>query len=365
MVKLEVKDGKLLDALRDFFRRLLAEKAVDALLVPQEIPSGESVAQTLVSDPEALERVNPLAPVMLVNSARLVSQLTMKDSGKKIACVLRPCEARAAIELIKLKQITAGNLILIGIDCWGTYSVTGYAEKAKAADKGGTVTEEFLGLAKGGQDIPNLRNACQICRFPTAKNTDLSINLIGVDLDKEIVIQALTDKGKKVLESLKLEETAENPKREEKLTKLLEKRKEKAGKEDENDFLALFSSICINCQNCRAVCPVCYCKQCVFEGPIFDFDGRKYISWAKKRNTLKMPVDTYLFQLTRMSHIASSCVACGLCEAACPSNIPLGKIYPRLSAKVQESLGYEAGRSLEEELPLSTFKEDELQTVEE
>lgn len=77
-----------------------------------------------------------------------------------------------------------------------------------------------------------------------------------------------------------------------------------------------------------------------------------------------MPPDTYLFHFTRMSHIASACVACGQCESGCPNDIPLAKLYHYLSKEVQDALGYEAGRNLEEELPLTTFKEDELKEIE-
>ena len=90
----------------------------------------------------------------------------------------------------------------------------------------------------------------------------------------------------------------------------------------------------------------------------------KYLSWADKRGALSMPPDKLLFHLTRMSHVATSCVGCGQCEAACPNGIPLGRIYQKISAAAQESLGYEAGRSLDDELPLTTFREDELSVVE-
>ncbi|MHC4312772.1 MAG: 4Fe-4S dicluster domain-containing protein, partial [Planctomycetota bacterium] len=118
------------------------------------------------------------------------------------------------------------------------------------------------------------------------------------------------------------------------------------------------------CRNCRAVCPICYCKQCVFDGNVFEYPLEKYLNWSGKKGVLPVPPDKLLFHLTRMSHVATSCVACGQCEAACPSGIPLGRIYQKISTAAQEALGYEAGQSLDEELPLTTFREDELSVVE-
>jgi formate dehydrogenase subunit beta len=147
------------------------------------------------------------------------------------------------------------------------------------------------------------------------------------------------------------------------LAKLNEAKKQLA-EQNQVDFLEMISSLCINCRNCRAVCPICYCKQCVFDGEVFEYPLEKYLNWSGKKGVLGMPTDKLLFHLTRMSHVATSCVACGQCEAACPSGIPLGRIYQKISTAAQEALDYEAGRSLDEELPLTTFRENELSVVE-
>jgi len=76
-----------------------------------------------------------------------------------------------------------------------------------------------------------------------------------------------------------------------------------------------------------------------------------------------MPTDTLLFHLTRMNHMATSCVGCGLCSDACPNDVPVFRLFRLVGAKAQETLGYVPGRSLDEELPLSTFREDEFQEM--
>ena len=166
-----------------------------------------------------------------------------------------------------------------------------------------------------------------------------------------------------MLDAMGLQETPESSERDAAISKVKEIKKQFA-EEDQSDFLEMVSSLCINCRSCRSVCPICYCKQCLFDGEVFEYSMEKYLNWSGKKGVLTMPPDKLLFHLTRMSHVAASCVACGQCEAACPSGIPLGRVYQKISAAVQGALGYEAGRSLEDELPLTTFREDELSVVE-
>jgi formate dehydrogenase subunit beta len=64
-----------------------------------------------------------------------------------------------------------------------------------------------------------------------------------------------------------------------------------------------------------------------------------------------------------MAHMSMACVGCGQCTNACPNNIPVMEMFRTVSYRTQEAFGYEAGRSIEEEPPLSIFREDELTEV--
>ncbi len=362
------KDG-MLESIKGFLKGLLEKGIVNAILVPVELPSGNNVVQTLVSNPAKLDSANPLAPVLPVNSARIVSSITRTGSSqRKIAVVLRSCELRAVIELAKLKQVTLDNLLIIGIDCYGTYSITDYSN---LAEEGKSPTDIALGNVKDGKEDELLREACQVCEYFYPMNADIVIGLVGMDTDKTILIQAGTEQGEQVLDAMELQESSEDEKRQAAIEKLVAK---KTAKKDElygktreevtgeEKLLRMFAR-CVNCHNCRDACPICYCRECLFDSPTFEFGADKYLDWAEKKDALRMPTDTLLFHLTRLNHMASSCVGCGLCQEACPNEVPVFSIFRMVGDKLQEVFEYVPGRSLDEEMPLSTFREDELQEV--
>ena len=377
-VVIEVKDAKVKEAINSFLESLLEKNLVSALLVPREVPSKDNVVQSLMTNSNlpvrvrtqtgGLKEVNVISPVLPVSSARIISQMTRLSSYKNpVGVVLRSCEIRALIELVKLKQASLDNLLIIGVDCLGTYSVSDYQNLCK---QGNSPSDELLRKFKEGGEDTKLRKACQVCEYPIPSNADLVIGLVGVDFEKNILLKSGTEKGEKILEKFSFPEFNQS-KREESVSKYLSKKIEKrdtlfsemkgevSGWEN---LLSVFST-CINCHNCMRVCPLCYCRECFFESPTFEFDSEKYLLWAKRKGSIKMPRDTTLFHLGRMSHMATSCVGCGLCEQACPSNIPLLKIFKTVSYDVQQIFKYVPGRDLEEPLPLTTFKEDELRSV--
>jgi formate dehydrogenase subunit beta len=110
-------------------------------------------------------------------------------------------------------------------------------------------------------------------------------------------------------------------------------------------------------------CPVCYCKECVFITDTFRHTGEQFMMWADQGGTLKMPNDTLLYHLTRMTHMSLFCVGCGQCTSACPNDIDVMPIFRTCADRAQARFGYQAGRSVDEEQPMAGFKADELVEV--
>ena len=224
-------------------------------------------------------------------------------------------------------------------------------------------------MLKEGQEDPHLRSACEVCEHFVPQNADLVLILYGLGYE-EFAVEAQTEEGKRILGQLGVVEA--NPEgRQEVISQLMEERIRRrdelfAQTRDEVcgwDGLVSFFAKCINCHNCMTVCPICYCKECFFESPTFEFEMRRYLGWAQRRGSIRMPTDTLLFHLTRMNHMVTSCVGCGLCEEACPNDIPLLKLFRTVAHNAQQLFDYVPGRSLDEELPLTTFQEEEFQEI--
>jgi formate dehydrogenase subunit beta len=366
--KLSFKKGELNRELADFFKSMIEKGAVHALLAPMTQPE-KGVMQTLVTDPSNIENIDPFAPVVPVNGAKIASSVTATPSGRKIAMVLRSCEVRALVELVKLKQANLDDVLLIGIDCFGRYENLDFF---KFQEQGKT-SEDFLENAAAGNTQNNdfdISAACKICEFPVPDNVDLRLCVIGTGSDA-VYIESLTPKGDKALEILGLS-TGDSPgSRDSEVEKLTKKRTEARDKafaeyrESTNSIQALEKRLagCINCYNCRVACPVCYCKECVFVTDTFRHNGDQYMGWADNSGTLKMPTDTTFYHLTRMSHMSLFCVGCGQCTSACPNSIDLMPVFRTVAQKTQGRFDYQAGRAFDEEQPLAVFNSDELVEV--
>ncbi len=89
-------------------------------------------------------------------------------------------------------------------------------------------------------------------------------------------------------------------------------------------------SKCIKCYGCRNVCPMCYCTECTL-------GGRNFIDVGS------LPPENPIFHLTRAMHMAGRCIDCGLCNEACPADIPLRTLYKKVADIIEQEFQYRPG----------------------
>lgn len=368
---LNIADKNVLTTIQAFLKSILKTDDVQAILVPGRSGSSQTIMPVLINDLNLLGGADPLSPCFPVNSARLASKLSRKPIKGKIALVLRPCEIRALVELAKLKQADLANTVIIGIDCMGAYSSKDRA-KMIAADEdnsSGNLPDSV------NPTDPQLAAACRACEHFVPENTDILIGLFGTNTSEKIMIQGMTDAGMALLKKLPkemVEETSEElVEREKAVADLLALRiayrnamleTTRQAIDSHEKFVRYFDR-CINCYNCRVACPVCYCKECVFNTDVFDHDPYQYLQWARRKGAVKLPADTVFYHMTRLAHMSLSCVGCGQCSNACPNDIPVMELFRLTASDVQHAFDYQAGRDKEEALPLSVFKEKEFTDI--
>jgi formate dehydrogenase subunit beta len=362
--------GSVADAARALCRGILEKGLVEAVMAPMRLPDGIMVQHVLTRDPESLGAMDILAPVMAVNGATLVARLTRQEISGQVAALLRPCEIRAFMELVKLNQGDRSRVLIIGMDCLGTMEPPEYRQWALGVESPGwQFFQAMMGQGSPPQGAPDIRTSCKACEFPTPVGADLELMLLGSNSSEGLTVSPSTQRGAEVMANLGAQKVEVRESRKEAIASLIERRKafrdELLGRV-ERELLPLENllkelSRCINCYNCRDVCPVCYCKSCVMDSSTMEHPSEQYLRWAKRRSMVKMPVDTLFYHMTRMAHMSTSCVGCGQCSSGCPMGIKVAEIFMAVSRRTQRLLDYVPGRSLDEPIPLATFREEELE----
>lgn len=250
-----------------------------------------------------------------------LSKYLVKRSNK-IAIVAKGCDTRAVVELIKENQISRDQIVIIGVPCQGMVdrrlveSALNGKEIQEAEEKNG----ELIIKGKNFEQVLNRDEfLCPSCKTCTHSNPVIYDILVG-DPVTEIDTKPYLDV---------VEFEALTP-------------------EEQGEYFSREFAKCIRCYACRNACPLCYCQEC--------FVDSSKPQWIGKTTNAS---DTAIFHIMRAFHLAGRCVECGACERACPMGVDIRKLNRKLSKDVKERFDYEAGLSLEQVAPLSTFQPDD------
>jgi formate dehydrogenase subunit beta len=340
----------------------------------------------LITDPKDLFDTAGSLHCSLPNIPRFVKEYLDGAAHMKLAVVGKPCDIRAIIELQKRKQIDIDNVFLIGLNCTGTIAPAVarkmYTENFKVSPSdvirediddgeltitlkdGTTKSKDLAKLEKKGL---GRRENCRRCEYNIPTFADLAFGKWGTEGSEGVgtFVEVQTEKGKTLLDRAigkKFIEVTTPTKtgietREQKDKTAIEKAKEWR----EHDFSPLLKmdlpkrykywteefKKCIKCFGCRDACPICYCETCLLEA------NREFLVGGE------IPPNG-IFPITRLAHVADSCVGCGQCQDACPMELPLSKLFTLMNSQLNEIFDYEPGVDVEERPPTTVARDDEM-----
>ncbi len=321
------------DALRKEAAKLLEEKTVEVFVGHEAASLPLKTSVCFVRSPEEVDRL-VWNRNCAVNLASYLPQLFKRPSGlkgewtpPKVGVVVKGCDSRSIVGLIKEKQIPRDRLFVIGIGCEGMIDrhkvaqALGTAGLAEAKIDGATVQAIGTDGTKKQIDIAEaLAASCQECQHREAVLADLALN-----------------------------EAPASPAEVPRYTNVTEF--ESKSPDERFEHLMAELSRCIRCYACREACPNCYCEEC--------FAEETTPKWLGVTTDL---ADVFVFHLGRAFHQAGRCVDCGACVAACPQGIDLRLLNQKMNKDVEALFGAEASLSLEEAEALTSFQMEDDQS---
>jgi len=345
-------------AIKDLFTNLLNDGKVSGVFSLRKAKTNGAVDYALITDVTKLDEIAPFHPLMPANAGQLLSRFT--PLPKPIAVIIKPCEFRAVIELIKREQGTLDNFLLITYSCSGAFPI-----KLNAS---GVVNDLLDGYNKANEnmEIPSgIRPTCRACEYFAPENADILISVIGEKADS-CKMYLNTDKAVEFTKDIK-GEVSKDKFDSSKLDKLKEQRlkaKEEVyatvnTEETGIDGLIEVFGKCIGCRGCNSVCPICYCTLCDFASNNFDYNAPIIERELKQKKALRLPPDTIFFHIGRLTHMSFSCVGCGQCSDVCPANIPVASVFKKSGERVAGLFDFIPGRNVEEAIPVMIYKEEE------
>ena len=284
--------------IRDAAKKLLEENRVDLIIGFEQGSAPLRAAPCFIRSAADTQR--------LVWNSSCENNLAAYVPGRKerIGIIVKGCDSRSVVGLIKEQQIERERIVIIGVACAGMLDRKKVDEKlagreALAAEE---INDELIVKGSGFEEKLKksdlLNESCMLCRHRNPSAADI---LIGSALEE--------NKGSDEFASVKDLEAKTAEERWDYFTRQTEK--------------------CIRCYACRNACPLCYCKECCVDS--------SQPQWFGKSTEL---TDTQVFHLMRTFHTAGRCVDCGACMRACPMDVDLRFLNKKIDKDVRELFSF-------------------------
>ena len=319
MTTYAIRDIKndMLGALQTFLTEVFVRGGLDAIIAPSRDSEGGLDVDILRSKKD-FERVDPLAPFLLTNSAKLALEYVQNHPKERVGLVMRPCELRAFETLARWEGYDHRQALVIGVECIGTLD----AEAMGTQNGLDSDLIEMLQFARqGGIATYRYRPACQMCDVEMPEWTDLVIGLVGMPARRVILVttspEADSDLG--LSEFVEGMPTAGLITQHDRVKKQLKERRERAQariiERLQKDLIKDVDAFIAHLDDCET------CKTCFENCPLY----------ASAMKAVETPLEQNRETITRW---LASCAGCGMCEATCPDHLPLTTII----ASIREDL---------------------------
>lgn len=347
----------------DLLTKILESGAVSGVFSLLRTNEKNGLSYSLITDTDVLKRAAPFEPLMPVNAGKVLSTFTLDGKAPKpIAVVLRACEHRAFIELVKRIQGYADNLLIISLACGGVYSL----KSVHRGKYGSYRTSYWENLGKAAID-PNIRLTCKSCLDFLPLHADIIFTNVGTgNSPDECTLILNSPKGAELCPDLGGRATTASLENEsvDKLKKARIEEKKRFQEDYEKNrkgqaaLIKTFSP-CLGCHACGEACPICSCLLCTFDSKTCEYHPENIGYDLEHKGGIKVPAGNLFYHLGRMSHMAVSCVKCGMCSDVCPVNIPVADVFSMVGDSLQKTFEYDPGRDMEQPVPSGSYKEDE------
>jgi len=256
------------------------------------------------------------------------------DDRRPLGIILRGCDDKGIIELIKDRRICREDVVIIGVDCPG---VVDWKKARGHLENEGISYDDLV----NGELIWKDRKVA----LKTSEK-EINFNPEKILMSKCLECEGHTPRIYNVLigEEDKSRTLAPHPKA------VLDI--EERTPDEKWEFWEDVFSRCIRCFACRNICTYCYCEECAVDPTTLAIsedtsaaEKANRPEWVGRDSTVP---SNAVYLMLRAYHGSGRCINCEECDRACPMGLSLRLLNRKVRKDAKTLFNYEAGNRVED-----------------